>query len=183
MKNISLPLLIMIISVNVCFASFPTACTPSDTLQTEEIKTHHYNLIKMGFDLKSCKCISCRNGFDPIVLEPEYIPIKKESSIIKKESSAQPEKVNGSGISYILLSILSALGTFVFGILSIGNGLSHNGSASAVLFYFFLSVISFVGSIIFGVKARRKGQKLGLAMLGVILGVLAALFLIPLFFV
>ena len=54
---------------SVSYASFPIADTlevKEDTLQTEEIKQYHSSLIKMGIDLNSCKCESCRNGIDPL---------------------------------------------------------------------------------------------------------------------
>ena len=53
------------IFVNVSYASFPVSDTlkvKQDTLQTEEIKQYHSNLIKMGIDLNDCKCESCRKS-------------------------------------------------------------------------------------------------------------------------
>jgi hypothetical protein len=53
----------------VSYASFPIADTlevKEDTLQTEEIKQYHSSLIKMGIDLNSCKCESCRIGIAPL---------------------------------------------------------------------------------------------------------------------
>ena len=47
------------------YASFPVAATlnlKQDTLQGEEIKQYHSNLIKMGVDLNDCRCESCRSG-------------------------------------------------------------------------------------------------------------------------
>ena len=55
--------------VKVSYASFPIADTleiKQGTLQTEEIKQYHSSLIKMGIDLNSCKCESCRNGIAPL---------------------------------------------------------------------------------------------------------------------
>ena len=52
------------------YASFPITDVleiKQDTLQTEEIKQYHSSLIKMGIDLNSCKCESCRNGIVPLV--------------------------------------------------------------------------------------------------------------------
>jgi len=59
----------LIIFTNMSYASFPVADTievKEDTLQIEEIKQYHSNLIKMGIDLNDCKCESCRksNGKD-----------------------------------------------------------------------------------------------------------------------
>ena len=54
---------------SVSYASFPIADTlevKEDTLQTEEIKQYHSSLIKMGIDLNSCKCESCRIGIAPL---------------------------------------------------------------------------------------------------------------------
>ena len=55
---------------SVSYASFPiiadTLEETIDTLQTEEIKQYHSSLIKMGIDLNSCKCESCRNGIAPL---------------------------------------------------------------------------------------------------------------------
>ena len=66
MSNRVLFLLIMLTTfINVGYASFPvtdTLIVKQDTLQIEEIKKYHDNLIKMGINLNSCKCVSCRNG-------------------------------------------------------------------------------------------------------------------------
>ena len=54
---------------NVSYASFPITDTlgvKQDALQTEDIKQYHSSLIKMGFDLNTCKCESCRNGIAPL---------------------------------------------------------------------------------------------------------------------
>ena len=53
------------IFANVSYASFPVSDTlkvKQDTLQTEEIKQYHSNLIKMGIDLNDCRCESCRKS-------------------------------------------------------------------------------------------------------------------------
>ena len=67
MKRILLLLIILTIFTNVSYASFPIADTlevQQDIVQTEEIKQYHYSLQKIGIDLNSCKCESCRNGID-----------------------------------------------------------------------------------------------------------------------
>ena len=54
---------------NVSCASFPITDTlevKQDTLQIEDVKQYHSSLIKMGFDLNSCKCESCRIGIAPL---------------------------------------------------------------------------------------------------------------------
>ena len=54
---------------NVSYASFPITDTLEiiqDTVQTEDIKRYHSSLIKMGFDLNTCKCESCRIGIAPL---------------------------------------------------------------------------------------------------------------------
>jgi hypothetical protein len=69
MKKITLLLIIITSFTSVSYASFPITDTlevKQDTLQTEEIKKYHDHLIKMGFDLNTCKCESCRNGIDPL---------------------------------------------------------------------------------------------------------------------
>ena len=53
------------IFTNFIYASFPVSYAlklKQDTLQTEEIKQYHANLIKMGIDLSDCKCESCRKS-------------------------------------------------------------------------------------------------------------------------
>ena len=69
MKKLILLLITLTTLTNVSYASFPVADTleiKKDTLQTEEIKKYHSSLIKMGVDLSSCKCVSCRNGLAPL---------------------------------------------------------------------------------------------------------------------
>tara|TARA_B110000467_G_scaffold161196_1_gene181831 strand:+ start:975 stop:1337 length:363 start_codon:yes stop_codon:yes gene_type:complete len=69
MKRILLLLITLTTFMNVSYASFPIINTleiKQDTLQTEEIKKYHSSLIKMGVDLSSCKCVSCRKGIAPL---------------------------------------------------------------------------------------------------------------------
>ena len=68
-KKLLFLLIILTPFTNLSYASFPIADTlevKEDTLQTEEIKQYHSSLIKMGIDLNSCKCESCRNGIAPL---------------------------------------------------------------------------------------------------------------------
>ena len=65
MKKLILLLITLTAFANVSCASFPVSDTlnlKQDTLQIEEIKKYHDQLIKMGINLNSCKCESCRNG-------------------------------------------------------------------------------------------------------------------------
>lgn len=65
MKNLLLISFTLIAFTNVSYSSFPVLDTlkvKQDTLQTEEIKKYHSNLIKMGIDLNDCKCESCRKS-------------------------------------------------------------------------------------------------------------------------
>ena len=69
MKNLILLLIIITSFTSVSYASFPITDTleiKQDTLLTEEIKQYHTSLIKMGIDLNSCKCESCRIGIAPL---------------------------------------------------------------------------------------------------------------------
>ena len=68
-KKLLFLLVILTPFTNLSYASFPIADTlevKEDTLQTEEIKQYHSSLIKMGFDLNTCKCESCRIGIAPL---------------------------------------------------------------------------------------------------------------------
>ena len=65
MKKFPLILIALITLTNVSYASFPVSDTlkvKQDTLQIEEIKQYHSNLIKMGIDLNDCRCKSCRKS-------------------------------------------------------------------------------------------------------------------------
>ena len=65
MKKLLFIIFTFTIFANVSYASFPVSDTlkvKQDTLQTEEIKQYHSNLIKMGIDLNDCKCESCRKS-------------------------------------------------------------------------------------------------------------------------
>ena len=83
-KNLLFLLITITTFTNVCYASFPIADIleiKQDTLQTEEIKQYHSSLIKMGIDLNSCKCESCRNGIRPLVRNSkgELVKVDKKS--------------------------------------------------------------------------------------------------------
>ena len=73
-KKLILLLITLTTFINVSYASFPVSDTlkvKQDTLQTEEIKKYHDHLIKMGINLNSCKCDSCRNGIAPLTNKRE----------------------------------------------------------------------------------------------------------------
>ena len=174
MKKLLLLLITLITLTNVSYASFPIADTlkvKQDTIQTEEIKQYHYSLQKMGIDLTSCKCISCRHGLTPLVSKPKEVPRKEDLNF-------DQEKIEPNGSFYAFLSILSALGAIVFALLTLGSALQHNGS----LFPFLLLTLASIGSTIFSaIQARKKGASWGKAVLGlgiVILGVLLIMVLI-----
>lgn len=101
MKNTILLFIILTTYFSVSYASFPVNDNlVSDTLQTEEIKQYHYNLQQEGFDLNSFRCISCRNGVEPLVVKPKPLPIKlKKNTEEDKKKEIQAEL----GISYSLL--------------------------------------------------------------------------------
>ena len=172
MKKLLLLLIALTTLTNVSYASFPIQVyLQTDTLQTEEIKQYHYNLQKMGIDLKSCKCESCRNGVIPLVSKPKILSKKKEIEI-------QKEKTEPNGSFYAFLSILSALGAFVFTLLTFGSALQHNGNP----FPYLLLTLASIGSTIFSaIQARKKGASWGKVVLGlgiIILGVLLIMVLI-----
>ena len=55
---------------NVSYASFPVSDTlkvNQDTIQKETIDAYHLRMQKMGIDLNSCKCESCRNSITPSI--------------------------------------------------------------------------------------------------------------------
>ena len=55
--------------MNVSFASFPVLDTlkvKQETIQKETADAYHLRMQKMGIDLNSCKCVSCRNGIAPL---------------------------------------------------------------------------------------------------------------------
>ena len=69
MKKLLLLLITLITFTNVSYASFPVADTlkvKQDTIKTESVDAYHLRMQKMGIDLNSCKCESCRNGISPL---------------------------------------------------------------------------------------------------------------------
>ena len=51
--------------MNVSYASFPVSDTlkmKQDTVQKEAVEQYHIRMQKMGIDINSCKCESCRKG-------------------------------------------------------------------------------------------------------------------------
>ena len=84
MKKLILLLITLSTFTSESYASFPITDVleiKQDTLQTEEIKQYHSSLIKMGIDLNSCKCESCRNGIRPLVCNSkgELVKVDKKS--------------------------------------------------------------------------------------------------------
>ena len=69
MKKIILLLITLTTFMNVSYASFPVSDTlkvKQDTVQIETVEQYHLRMQKMGIDLNSCKCESCRNGISPL---------------------------------------------------------------------------------------------------------------------
>lgn len=71
MKKLLLLFISQITLTNVSHASFPIIETRLDTpivdaiSNTESIDSYHLRMQKMGIDLSSCKCQSCRKGIVP----------------------------------------------------------------------------------------------------------------------
>jgi len=172
MKKLTLLLIALTTFTNVSYASFPIRDTlevKQDTLQTEEIKQYHYSLQQMGIDLKSCRCISCRNGVIPLVSKPKILSKKKEIEI-------QKEKTEPNGNLFVLLSVLSALGAIVFTFLTIGSGMMDNG---VPFLYLILTLVSIGASVLSGITAKERGAKTGKAFLGLgVLGLGVLLFML-----
>jgi hypothetical protein len=84
-KKLLFLLIILTPFTNLSYASFPiiadTLEATIDTLQTEEIKQYHSNLIKMGIELSSCKCESCRNGIAPLTKNGKEVLEKNKMNI------------------------------------------------------------------------------------------------------
>jgi hypothetical protein len=82
MNRMILLLITLITFTNVSYASFPINVNPSiDTLQTDQIKQYHSSLLKMGIDLKTCKCESCRNGIAPLTVEGKEVLKKNKLNV------------------------------------------------------------------------------------------------------
>ncbi len=79
MKKLLFIFFTLIIFANVSYASFPVSDAlklNQDTLQTEEIKQYHSNLIKMGIDLNDCRCESCRASIPKKLIDYHKIIFK-----------------------------------------------------------------------------------------------------------
>ena len=69
MKKLILLLITLTTFTNVSYASFPVLDTlkvKQETIQKETIDAYHLRMQKMGIDLNSCKCESCRDGIAPL---------------------------------------------------------------------------------------------------------------------
>ncbi|MDA8535624.1 hypothetical protein N9K38_00530 [Flavobacteriales bacterium] len=70
MNKLILLLITLTILTNVSYASFPVSDTlkmKQDTVQTEAVEQYHLRMQKMGIDLNSCKCESCRDDITPSI--------------------------------------------------------------------------------------------------------------------
>ena len=87
MKKLFFIFLTLLIFTSVSYASFPsfpvsdTLELKQETLQTEETKQYHSRLLKMGIDLKTCQCESCRKGIVPLTVEGNEVLKKNKSNI------------------------------------------------------------------------------------------------------
>jgi len=83
-KKIILLLLILNTFMTLSYASFPITDTlnmKQDTLQKETVDAYHLRMQKMGIDLNSCRCESCRNGIAPLTNNRE---VKKPLNQFKR---------------------------------------------------------------------------------------------------
>ncbi len=81
MKKPILLLIILTAFANMSYASFPIADTlkiTQDNLQTEEIQQYHYSLQKMGIDINSCKCETCRKDIAPLTNKREVNKLENQ---------------------------------------------------------------------------------------------------------
>jgi len=176
MKKLILLLITLLTFTNVSYASFPISDTlevKQDIMQTEEIKQYHYSLQKMGVDLNSCKCESCRGGIAPLVSKPKPLPIKvKNTKEVEKITEVEKRESNGNW--YALLSILSALCAIIFAFLTIGSAMMHNAKYLSVIAYLLLTLLSIGSTFFSALKAKKSGASWSKALLGVGIVVLAA---------
>ncbi|MBC8265954.1 MAG: hypothetical protein H8E84_03220 [Flavobacteriales bacterium] len=112
MKKIILILIALTTFINVSYASFPMASivdTPTtDTiLNIETIEQYHLRMQKMGFDLSSCKCESCRSGMRPLVRNSKGELVKVDNG---SESNAK---------AMYLLAGLILLGVIIWGFIGL----------------------------------------------------------------
>ena len=172
MRKLFFILITLTAFLDVSFASFPIADNlevTQDTIQTEEIKQYHYNLQKMGIDLHSCKCESCRHGYSPLLSKPKILSKKKQIEIPK-------EKTELNGNLFVLLSVLSALGAIIFFFLTLASGMVPVGNPFT---YLILTLVSIGASILSGIIAKKKGANTGKAFLGLgVLGLGVLLFML-----
>ena len=176
MKKLILLLIALTTFIYVSYASFPISDTlevQQDIMQTEEIKQYHYSLQKMGVDLNSCKCESCRSGIASLVSKPKPLPIKvKNTKEVEKITEVEKRESNGNW--YALLSILSALGAIIFAFLTIGSAMMHNAKYLSVIAYLLLTLLSIGGTFFSALKAKKSGASWSKALLGVGIVVLVA---------
>ena len=181
MKKLILLLIALTTFIYVSYASFPISDTlevQQDIMQTEEIKQYHYSLQKMGVDLNSCKCVSCRGGIAPLVSKPKPLPIKTKN-VKEVKDITEVEKRESNGNWYALLSILSALGAIIFAFLTMGSAFNHNAKYLSVITYLLLTLLSIGGTFFSALKAKKSGASWSKALLGVgIVVLLASFFLI-----
>ena len=176
MKKLILLLIALTTFIYVSYASFPISDTlevQQDIMQTEEIKQYHYSLQKMGVDLNSCKCVSCRGGIAPLVSKPKPLPIKTKN-VKEVEVITEVEKRESNGNWYALLSILSALGAIIFAFLTMGSAFNHNAKYLSVITYLLLTLLSIGGAFFSALKAKKSGASWSKALLGVGIVVLVA---------
>ena len=176
MKKKLIFFIIQLAFTNVSYASFPISDTLEviqDIMQTEEIKQYHYSLQKMGVDLNSCKCESCRGGIAPLVSKPKPLPIKTKN-VKEVEDITEVEKRESNGNWYALLSILSALGAIIFAFLTMGSAFNHNAKYLSVITYLLLTLLSIGGTFFSALKAKKSGASWSKALLGVGIVVLVA---------
>ena len=181
MKKLILLLIALTTFIYVSYASFPISDTlevQQDIIQTEEIKQYHYSLQKMGVDLNSCKCVSCRGAIAPLVSKPKPLPFKIKN-VKEVVDITEVEKRESNGNWYALLSILSALGAIIFAFLTIGSAMMHNAKYLSVIAYLLLTLLSIGGTFCSALKAKKSGASWIKALLGVgIVVLLVSFFLI-----
>ena len=123
MRKLILLIIALTTFMNVSYASFPITDTlqvKQDTIQKEEIKQYHQSLLKMGIDLNSCKCESCRKGIQPLARD-----FKGDLVVVDNKSES-----NGNARSLYILAGLILLGVVIWGVIGLTRAYNcvDNGS-------------------------------------------------------
>ena len=127
------------------FLTYTDTLETADTLETDKIKEYHSHLIKMGVDLSSCKCESCRDS----------IGVKNSKTVNSRSSS----RLYIIGAILFLIAMTVSIIMVLDGVACINDSSTCSSNNTSLISYISLSILFGYSSIFCFIKGFLLQKK------------------------